>query len=111
MVAQPRPVESEGVTRRFPLPGWQPISTDTGWTLTNCSPYGSGWADPEFKFDPETGQVEVRGFFQISGASPSVTIPVHLRPTAGHEMTDCRIYNGAESTTRLEILTTGEFRP
>lgn len=87
-------------------PAWQPISTATGWSFTACQALGSTYRVPEFRYDPESGWVEVRGALSCNstGVAVLLTIPTYLRPSGNAREPFACTYQGG--TARFDMTVT-----
>lgn len=100
---------------------WQPINTANGWSFTACQALGSTYRVPEFWFDPETGEVRVRGALSCTstGVTVLLTIPTYLRPTGNAREPFACAYQGGMARIDMTVteirvttpatLTSGDF--
>lgn len=93
---------------RREIPGFEPLTSATGWALNNCEPFGSTFRQPQFRFDPETGEVRLRGLLKCSaGASTiSLTIPSRLRVYDTANCQEVFIAYGVPTDIRFDLSTT-----
>lgn len=62
---------------RFGTVQWQPISTATGWSITGGT-LKTGDDATQFRYDPATGQVWLRGEIATTSTSVTLTMPKYL---------------------------------
>lgn len=94
-----------------PLPSWLPIQNGLyGWAVGSVAPYGAGYADPAFRFDPIENSVELRGLWVVTASFGAGGVPVvappKLAPTKGTEIFNVFSNFGV---IRIDVLTTGSI--